>query len=91
MVKFTPEDRKFIADARQDSNIDAFFKDIRAYLDEFTGSTVTFLKIGDKEWGKRSPPGHVFLRPPTIPNDIAKQPKPTTKNAKRRALTKYKE
>ena len=91
-VEFSKEDRDFFVSARAaDPAVDQLFKDVRALMEKFAGSHVTYLKVGSREWGAKSEGGVL----PNIPMSILERkkatPKPTTQNAKRRALTKYKE
>jgi len=90
-VQFSKEDKDFFASSRAaDPAVDQLFKDVRSLMKQFTGSHLTYLQVGGREWGAKSEWGVL----PNIPTPIPaskRAPKPTTQNAKRRALTKYKE
>lgn len=91
-IKFTQSDKDFFAVKRKEQqHVDQLFKDIRSLMEQFPGSRITYLQIEEREWGKPSPPGVVPNVPSTIPVSKKQNQKATTLNAKRVAVTKYKE
>ena len=90
-IKFTQADKDFFAIKRQEnSDVDQLFKDVRDLMEQFPGSKITYLRVGESEWGEPSPEG-VLPCIQTIPNSKQQKQKATTQNAKRVAITKYKE
>lgn len=91
-VEFSKEDREFFESTRATQPaVDQLFKDIRSLMEEFAGSHITYLQVGQREWGVKSKEGvipHITL---SVLQIQKRMPKPTTQNAKRRAITKYKE
>ena len=90
-IKFTQADKDFFAAKRKESKeVDELFTYIRSLAEQFPGTKIVYLKVGESEWGEPSPEG-VLPCIQTIPNGKQQKQKATTQNAKRVAITKYKE
>lgn len=88
-MKFTQADKEFFAAVRQEKpEVDHLFKDLRSLMTQFPGSSITYLKIGEFEWGEKSPEGVVPCLT-TIPNSTKQNQKVLNRNARRRLITRY--
>ena len=89
-LEFTKEDKEFFESTRTaQPAVDQLFKDVRSLMDRFANSQITYLQVGSREWGSLEE-GVIPNVPPLIVKRKKTKP-PTTQNAKRRAITKYKE
>ena len=89
-IEFTKEDKEFFAATRTaQPAVDELFKDVRSLMDRFANSQITYLQVGSKEWGELEE-GVIPNVPPLMVKRKKARPA-TTQNAKRRAITKYKE
>lgn len=100
-MKFTQAEKDYFAAVRKEQpHVDQLFKDIRALMEQFPGSKITYLKVDGNEWGEPSPEGVTPVTiacPKAIPNakqqqrTAVKAKRPTTKAEKYRQLMRYKE
>lgn len=93
-MKFTPEDVEKLRAAReQHPEFASMIDKIRA---EFPGSKITYLKIGDLEYGEKPDPSNLVVPIIQTPSRTAATARPTARTAKtvgekRRSNTRYKE